>query len=246
MVANNIPLVQNGEPVNIAGLGGIRISSNGALLFADIKPVNVREARDGQVRQVARAGAGPGEYKAAPNFVGFRGDSIVAYDAALKRWSLLSPNGEFVRIWSAGPETAAFAKTAVWVSNGAIIFNASLDETRAPLTESVAQVSAQLRGQPFIVRQVGNGDLWTASMFTSSEWTVFDRAGRKRASYKFPTAFRLEFANDTVAVGATLDSDGAPQIMRQPLRTLAAAPTKFQLIISHQLRTSNAQRCRQH
>ncbi len=61
---------------------------------------------------------------------------------------------------------------------------------------------------------------------------MFDRAGRKHASYKFPTAFRLEYANDTVAVGATLDADDAPQSMRQPLRKLAVAPTKFQPIIS--------------
>ena len=171
MAASNIPLARNGEPVEIAGLAGIRVASNGALLFADSKPVtvNVREPRDGHVRQIARAGAGPGEYKEAPAFVGYRGDSIVAYDAALKRWSLLSPDGVFVRMWPTGPETAAFAKTAVWVSNGSIIFNASLDERGAPLVESIAQVSAQLRGQPLIIRQVGNVDLWAAPTFTSSE-----------------------------------------------------------------------------
>ena len=226
--ASVIPLANNGEPLDVAGLGGIRIAKNGALVFADVKPVtlNVRESRDGFVRQIGRAGAGPGEYKAAPNFVGYRGDSIVAYDASLKRWSLLSPNGAFVRILAVGPEATAFTQSAAWVSNGAIVLNASIDGTRTPLVASIAQVSAGMRGQPIIIRQVNNGDLWAAPTFSSTQWTVFDRAGRERAAFQFSTPFRLEFANDTVAVGAIVDADDAPQIMRQPLRALSIAPLK--------------------
>ncbi len=226
--ASNFVLVKNGEPVDIAGLAGIRIARDGSLLFADTKPVtlNMREARDGSVRQIARAGAGPGEYKAAPNFVGYRGDSIVAYDASLKRWSLLTPNGMFVRILATGPEAAALVQSAAWVENGAIIFNATIDGTRAPLRESIAQVSVQMQGQPLIIRQVSNGDLWAAPAFASTQWSVFDRAGRKRTTFQFPTAFRLEFANDTAAVGAVLDADDAPQIMRQPLRATPMATVK--------------------
>lgn len=232
--ASNIELAQNGTPVDIAGLAGIRVAKNGALLFADIKPVtvNVRETRDGNVRQIARSGAGPGEYKAAPNFVGYRGDSIVAYDASLKRWSLLSPNGAFVRILATGPEIAAFTQSAAWVSNGAIVFNATIDGSRAPLNESIAQVSAQMGDQPLIIRQFGNGDLWAAPTFASTKWFVFDRAGRKRTSFQFPTEFRLEFANDTVAVGAIIDADDAPQIMRQPLRGMVSASGKTRPVVA--------------
>lgn len=59
--ASNIDLMRNGEPVDTAGLAGSRIANNCTLLFADTKPVtlNVRESRDGTVRQIARAGAGP-------------------------------------------------------------------------------------------------------------------------------------------------------------------------------------------
>ncbi|MEO7361245.1 MAG: hypothetical protein ABI120_13015 [Gemmatimonadaceae bacterium] len=226
--ASSIPLENNGASFDIAGLAGIRIAHNGAVLFADIKPVtlNVSESRDGSVRQIGRAGAGPGEYKAAPNFVGYRGDSIVAYDASLKRWSLLSPNGMFVRILAVGPEAAAFSQSAAWVSNGAIVFNASIEGARAPLVETISQVSAQMRGEPLIIRQVSNGNLWVAPTFSSTQWTVFDRAGRKRSAVQFPTAFRLEFANDTVAVGAVIDANDAPQIMRQPLRAGAVTAAK--------------------
>lgn len=229
--ASCILLTNDGEPFDIAGLAGIRIANDGALLFADVKPVtlNVRESRDGSVRQIGRAGAGPGEYKAAPNFVGYRGDSIVAYDASLKRWSLLSPNGVFVRILAVGPEAAAFSQSAAWVSNGAIVLNASIDGASTPLAESISQVSVQMQGQPLIIRQVSNGDLWAAPTFSSTQWTVFDRAGRKRSAFQFPTAFRLEFANDTVAVGAVLDADDAPQIMRQPLRAGAISAAKTAL-----------------
>lgn len=222
-----ISLERDGEPMEVASLGGMRITKSGSVLFADTKPVTVwvREGRAGSIRQVARAGAGPAEYRSAPQFIGYRADSIAAYDASLQRWSLLVPDGSFARVLATGADAAALAVRAVWVADGAIVLNASLESVRPPLAESIRQVlaSSGTVRPPLVIRQADNGDLWVASQFSAKSWIVFDRAGRKRTAYEFPTPFRFEHANDTVALGRTIDADDLPQIMRIPIRAQASA-----------------------
>jgi hypothetical protein len=227
--AHHAALVRAGEPVDLAGVGGVRVTKTGAILFADTKPItlNLAQGREGSVQLVGRMGAGPGEYKSAPSFVGYHGDSVVAYDGALQRWSLLSPTGNFVRLMGTNAQVPTFAHNAAWVADGgAIVLNAAVEGTRGPLKESIGLVLAEMGANARVIRQALNGDLWVASAFTSKQWTVFDRAGRKRTAFNFATPVRIEFANDTVAVGATIDSDDLPQIFVQPIRNMPAGKGK--------------------
>lgn len=222
-----IPLETNGVPLEVESLAGIRILSNGSVLFSDAKPasVRIREGARGTIRQLARNGAGPGEYRAAPHFIGFRHDSVAGYDASLRRWSVLTPTGAFARVLAAGPDAATFESHAAWVAPGAVVFNAVLDSTRAPSGAAVAAVVASMAspGVPVIVRQTSNGSLWAATDMSARTWMVFDASGRQRARIELPVPFRLAQANDTAAIGQTLDADDLPQLVQVPIRDIPAA-----------------------
>lgn len=227
---------ESGAPIDLAAPAGIRVVSGGGILFADNKPITVRigHVASAQLKTVGRAGAGPGEYRASPLFVGFDGDSIAAYDAALQRWSVLSAGGLFVRVLGTGPGASAYATSAAWVAPGAMVFNASITASntasRAPLPETIRLVQSALSpsGAPIVVRQVSNGDLWAAPTMSSKTWTVFDRAGRKRESIEFATPFKLQYANDTIALGSTIDADDIPQIVQVRMRAIAPAKANQQ------------------
>lgn len=224
---STVTFEESGAPIDLAAPDGIRVVSGGGILFSDTKPVTVRigDAASAKLKTVGRAGAGPGEYRTSPLFVGFGADSIAAYDAALQRWSVLSASGLFVRVLATGPGAGAHATSAAWVAPGAIVFNASVNGPRAPLAETVrlVQWAVSPNGTPIIVRQADGGDLWAAPTFASKSWTVFDRAGRKRETIQFATPFKLQYANDTLALGSTIDADDLPQIVQVRMRPVAPA-----------------------
>jgi hypothetical protein len=229
--ARVIALEASGVPLELASLAGVRVARNGGVLFADSKPVTVRlrAGAPGGITQVAREGAGPGEFRAAPEFVGYRGDSIAAFDARLRRWSILSPTGSFVRVLGTGAESDRLATAAAWVGKGALVFNASIDDGRPPLAPVVSAVAAHVArelknpGQPIVIRQAGNGDLWAAPTIFAKTWRVFDRAGRPRFVATFERPFQFQFANDTVAIGQSTDEDDLPQLLSLSLRGAPAA-----------------------
>lgn len=230
--ASILSLTSNGEPLEIAAFAGIRVVRSGGVLFAEAKPVTVklRTGMEGAVRLMARNGAGPGEYRAGPQFVSFRADSIAAYDAGQLRWSLLSPNGSFVRLLATGPDATRFETRAAWVAQGAIVFNASLDSSVSPHADVIGKIVAQEGSTvPLVIRQSDNGNLWTASAFVATNWTVYNATGKRMASHKFPVPFRLMFANDTTAIGDILDQDDAPQLMTMHFKKMPsiAAPSKI-------------------
>lgn len=224
--ARVLPLEQNGEPLEIAAFGGIRVVDNGGVLFADTKPVTVRvwSGARGTVRQTSRAGAGPGEFRVAPEFVGYRGDSIAAFDAGLRRWLVLSPAGEYARVLATGADAASLTTAAAWVAEGALVFNASIDPQRAPSIQVLRRIAREVTDartrswHPVVVRQARSGDLWTAPAIASTTWQVFDAAGTPLHSAVFGSPFRLQFVNDTMAIGQSTDQDGLPQIVGLSLR----------------------------
>lgn len=210
------------DGVELASPAGIYVTKRGDVLFADIKPVTVRrrDGKTGVVTQVARVGAGPGEFRAAPQFVAYAGDSIAAYDSALRRWTLLNPRGDFTRVLASGPDADSITMRASSVVVGAVVLNSSLVTNSAPLPVVLRTVvqAVSPTGAPIVIRQAANGDVWAATALSSREWTVFDRAGRRRGAYRFASPFRLAYANDTVAVGQSLDADDVPQLVRQRLQ----------------------------
>ncbi len=205
-------------PVELFGPAGVRDLPSGAVLFADRKPVTVRvsELKTGAVRQTARAGAGPGEFRSAPEFVGFAGDSVAAYDAMLRRWSVMSPAGAFVRLIATDDPLIADKQSAVRVYHRAMVFNASLGGASAP---SAAAISAVVKAMSsavgaVVVRQVEHGDLWAADAFSARQWRVFDHSGAPLTTVVFDRDVRVTSLRNGHVLGVAADEDEIPVIVR--------------------------------
>ena len=223
--ARVLPLEQNGEPLEIAAFGGIRVVDNGGVLFADTKPVTVRvwSGARGTVRQTSRAGAGPGEFRVAPEFVGYRGRfdcrfrrRAASMAGAVACWRIRAGAGNRCRCCQpdhgsrvGGGRRSGFQcihrSTACPVDPGPVVSREVTD--------------ARTRSwHPVVVRQARSGDLWTAPAIASTTWQVFDAAGTPLHSAVFGSPFRLQFVNDTMAIGQSTDQDGLPQIVGLSLR----------------------------
>jgi hypothetical protein len=81
---------------------------------------------DGRLlRAVGRAGEGPGEFR-APFWLGrLRGDSIAAWDAALRRFSIFTPSGDFGRAVRPAGSLGVFPQAVGVLPDGRFIIAAS-------------------------------------------------------------------------------------------------------------------------
>jgi len=225
-----VQVITNAGTVELYDPAGVHALHAGGILLADRRPVTVRVVDDktGASRQVARAGAGPGEFRAAPSFVGYAGDSIVAYDAMLKRWTLLSPLGDVVRPVETTDPMILDKQAAARVFAGAVVFSASLDAKRAPSASAVRALVASLpaRSGVAIVRQSDTGDLWAAPTFIARTWTVFDNAGALRATIAFDQPVRVTSIRGDRVIGVSLDADEIPSIVTATLPPIGRMTTR--------------------
>lgn len=231
-----------GDPYEALLPSSARRLADGGLIFADVRPVTVRllEAKRPGTRVVAREGAGPGEYRAAPDLLSYAADSVAAWDAALRRWSLLAPNGTYVRLLRDHEAGTPSEQRAVRVHDRAIVFAASLEAGTAPTAAAIARIvqSSDTPNDGLIVRQSHSGHLWVAPIFSATRWAVYDAGGQKSAQFQFATPLRLMWADGQNVLGVTLDEDSVPTIVggklpaplatvrrRPPLQRTAPAPT---------------------
>ena len=91
---------EDGDPDELFGrvAGFVRLS-DGRVLVGDGMGDRIRVfAPDGRLTEtVGRSGEGPGEFTNLVGVRSFRGDSVVVVDFEGLRWSVLGPNGRFVR-----------------------------------------------------------------------------------------------------------------------------------------------------
>jgi hypothetical protein len=210
----------------------VRRLANGELIFADIRPVTVRlmEAKRPATRIVARQGAGPGEYRAAPDLLSYTADSVAAWDGALRRWSLLAPNGTYVRLLRDHEVGNPSEQRAVQVHDKALVFAASLEVGTAPKAEAITRIvqSSSAPDDGLIIRQSHSGHLWVAPKLSSTRWAVYDADGQKTVQFQFAIPLRLMWSDRQTVLGVTLDEDSVPTIVGGKLPTpLASGRTRL-------------------
>lgn len=221
-----------GDPYEALLPSSARRLANGGLIFADVRPVTVRllEAKRPGTRVVAREGAGPGEYRAAPDLLSYAADSVAAWDAALRRWSLLAPNGTYVRLLRGHEAGTPSDQRAVRVHDRAIVLAASLEAGTAPTAEVISRIvrSRDTPNDGLIIRQSHSGHLWVAPTFSAARWSVYDADGQESAQFLFATPLRLMWADGQNVLGVTLDEDSVPTIvggkLPAPLATVRRRP----------------------
>ncbi len=107
-----------------SSLTSVRILSNGMVLAADTKDVEVHllDANGKKVRQIGRSGAGPGEYT-RPLVVALPGDSTLLLDVGARRYIVIDPRGQITKTEGVTPALGAGADAiAAADSKGRLLF----------------------------------------------------------------------------------------------------------------------------
>lgn len=110
-----------------AGVRGAVRLSGGRIVVGDAGSSEVRlyDAQGRFVSAAGRSGAGPEEFRRMGKLVPSRGDSVIVFDAATRRVSVLAPGGAFAR--TVTPEAATLgADLAGVLENGAYVFRIPL------------------------------------------------------------------------------------------------------------------------
>jgi hypothetical protein len=136
---------------------GARRLGDGRIVVADAAALEIRVfGADGKHRHtIGRRGGGPGEFQDLQSLSITAGDSIVVYDARLRRISILAPSGEFVRAITVRPPESEERRIpivlgrmgAVYVGTNVYAYSSD-DRTTGVRRDTVALVSVSPQGVP--------------------------------------------------------------------------------------------------
>ena len=99
----SIGLVDGPEPYLLYDVTSLRLTSRGQIIVANAGTGEVRvfDSDGAFVGAVGRRGQGPGEYQHLTGIELFARDSLIVFDRDLRRLSVFSPSGQFLRsFWS--------------------------------------------------------------------------------------------------------------------------------------------------
>ncbi len=143
----SIGLVQGDEPYLLYDVTSLRVNSSGQVFVANAGTGELRIfGPDGVfVKTVGGRGQGPGEYQHLTGMELFAEDSLLVFDRDLRRLSVFSPSGQFLRSHRvAAPEgSTAAVEALVGVDNGrALLVGARYDgEFEYPSRTGIERIS---------------------------------------------------------------------------------------------------------
>ncbi len=196
--------------LQLAGVLGVHRMADGRVLVADSVPLQLRifDARGALVSQLGRRGAGPGEFRGRITLYDGRGDSVLAYDESLNRWTLYSPDLRFVRTWpSMGDQRQRFDPIAY--------HRALIHPAPSPLS---ACYPLLINGLPpmrdSLYREVfrdGADRAWVRDEGTR-DWMVHALAGKVIGRVALPAGFELLQVGDGFVAGTRRDVDDVERV----------------------------------
>lgn len=95
----SIGLADGDDPYLLYDVTSLRVNSSGSLIVANAgaRELRIFDADGVFVGTVGRRGQGPGEYQHLTGVELFAQDSLVVFDRDLRRLSIFSPSGQFLR-----------------------------------------------------------------------------------------------------------------------------------------------------
>lgn len=136
------------QVLDVIRLGDGRI----VIASAGTRELRIHAADGRLLRTVGRAGKGPGEFR-TPFWLGrLRGDSIVAWDVGLRRFSVFTPEGEFVRAVAPGAALGVLPQAQGVLGDGRIVLASSTGSRVLPppgraLRDTLAYVLIDAAGE---------------------------------------------------------------------------------------------------
>jgi hypothetical protein len=102
--------------------------SDGRIVVANPSSFEIRfyDARGKALKSIGRQGGGPGEFESLGLVAGFAGDSLVAFDVALRRYSVFDDTGAFARSGSLAVADAGLLIPVGAFQDGALVVRVGL------------------------------------------------------------------------------------------------------------------------
>jgi hypothetical protein len=161
---------------------------------ADANELRFFDRNGGFLRRVGRSGEGPGEFRVLWWFARWFGDSLIAYDAGLRRFSVHDAEGTFVRSFGL-PSTAAMPNPfpMAILSNGAVLGANSGGQ----------ELSEGFRRAHIPLLQLTHDGHWTPMGFSELREDYVEPMGRGVLAIPVPFGRRVYWAvgNDVVYEG---------------------------------------------
>lgn len=177
-------------------------------------------------RAVGRKGEGPGEFQGPISVFGWRSDSLVVYDPAVLRWTILDPVLVAARTV---PVPSPDFLQPTWLYRGAIVVDGVNDPAPAWVLSVLDSVRKADPGYARLIRAWHDdvGALWIRDSLNIQRWLVYTHAGPPTAKVVLPPKFEpLEIGEDFV-LGLTQDSLGVEEVRAHSLqRPKGSAPAR--------------------
>lgn len=190
--------------------GAVRLA-DGRIVVANSGSSELRyfDSTGGYLRSVGRRGGGPGEFTGDLKLLPYHGDSLLVWDARLRRFSLFAFNGAFVRVLAMPPGDTLTFPWDTWLYRR-FWLEGVLPADRgavARIVDSIHSTDPQPAPQLLMARLDG-GLLWvTTRPSDRRHWTAYDGTGRAIGTAALPPGLEpYQFGPDFI-LGRWIDDD---------------------------------------
>lgn len=200
--------------------GAVRLP-DGSLAVANGKPVTVKlyDARGRHLRNIGRAGEGPGDFPQVVEVGEWNGDTILAMSGGGVRRALFRRDGTVIREWTA---TSSEPRFSAQVYRRAVVRH-----PQGGLTECVRNVVMTTPMPPrdrfHEFMPASGGRVWIRQ-FGSRTWQVHEGDGRAIAQVTLPEGFDPIRITDSIVIGRAMDADDIERVEAWVVRGTSARP----------------------
>jgi hypothetical protein len=190
-------------------------------VVANGDPVTLKlfDARGRHIRNIGRAGEGPGDFPYAVEFGEWPGDSILAMSGGGIRRTLFRRDGTIVREWTASASEPRFSAN---VHRRAVVRypSSGLHEC---LRQVVAAIPMPAVGRFHEVLPAPGGRVWVR-LFGERTWQVHNPDGRLIARVTLPDRFDPFRITDSLVIGRAMDDDDMERVEAWVVRSPPTRP----------------------
>lgn len=209
--------VAEGEaPYELHRASGALRTSDGRIVVANSGSAELRifDSAGAYLRTIGRRGSGPGEYRGTLSVYPLDGDSLVVHDGGNERFTVLDPDGSYVRVLEVAREPFPWDD---WLHEGAWVSGVRNPSLRPCVAAALAMVPAPAV-KPVALRRVlvdEAGRLWIRPLVSAEyrgTWRVYSMAGEPLGEVALPDGFRPFQVGEDFVLGNRTGADGGEQI----------------------------------
>jgi len=167
-------------------------------------------------RAIGRKGQGPGEFQGPIAVFAWHGDSLIVYDPAALRWTILDPSLTQTRTIAAADPSIL---QPTWLYQGAIVNDGVIEMVPSWVVEvldSLRRHDPEFR-RLIQARRDDQGALWVRDSLDKRNWAVYTEAGPPTATVILPSGLEPIHIGRDFVLGIVYDSLGVEELRVYPL-----------------------------